>query len=58
MARETHQEYRHRVEECVRLAKITNNTEVRETLLYLAKRWTDFAAADTEHNLKQSDACA
>jgi hypothetical protein len=40
----SHQEYRRRAEECVRLAKIANNSEVRASLLYLATRWVDFAA--------------
>jgi hypothetical protein len=39
-----HQEYRHRAIECARLAKEAKNIEVPETLLYLAKRWADFAA--------------
>lgn len=43
MATESHEEYLHRANECERLAKIADNTEVRETLLYLAKRWKDFA---------------
>jgi len=55
MATESHQEYRHRAEECVRLAKIATNTEVCETLLFLAKRWTDFVG-EAEHNLKKSHA--
>lgn len=36
-------EYLHRAEECERLAALAANAEVRETLLYLAKRWRDFA---------------
>jgi hypothetical protein len=40
----SHQEYRHRARECARLAKEADNTEVRETLLYLAKRWVGFAS--------------
>jgi hypothetical protein len=55
MVTESPKEYRHRAEECERLSKIANNTEVRETLLYLAKRWRDFAA-DAEVNLKRSQA--
>jgi len=43
MATESHREYRHRADECERLAKMANNTEVRLTLLYLGKRWTNFA---------------
>ena len=57
MATESHQEYRHRAEECERLATIATNTEVRGTLRYLAKRWTDFAI-DAEFKLKHSRAFA
>jgi hypothetical protein len=38
------QEYRHRAEDCERLAVNAANAEVRRTLLYLAKRWRDFAS--------------
>ena len=55
MATESPQEYRHRADECQRLAKIATNTEVRETLRYLAKRWADFAT-DAEFKLKHSHA--
>jgi hypothetical protein len=51
----SHQEYRHRARECARLAKEANNSEVCETLLYLAKRWADFAA-DAAFELNQPDA--
>ena len=37
-------EYLNRAAECERLAALAANAEVRETLLYLAKRWRDFAA--------------
>lgn len=53
MATESHQEYRHRADECERLAKMANNTEVRVTLLYLAKRWTRFAG-DAEAKQERS----
>ena len=53
MATESHQEYQDRADECDRLAKMAANTEVRETLLYLAKRWSDFAA-DAESKLMPS----
>jgi hypothetical protein len=38
------QEYQDRAKDCERLAAIATNTEVRKTLLHLAKRWRDFAA--------------
>lgn len=41
------QEYRDRVRDCERLAASATNTEVRRTLLYLAKRWRDFAELST-----------
>jgi hypothetical protein len=44
MPTESPQEYRRRAEDCVRLAKMANNSEVRASLLYLATRWVDFAA--------------
>jgi hypothetical protein len=47
MPTESHAEYRRRAEECVRLAKLANNSEVRASLLYLATRWVDFAADAT-----------
>jgi len=53
MATESHQEYRHRADDCERLAKLANNNEVRVTLLYLADRWTKFAG-DAEAMLKLS----
>jgi len=37
-------EYLNRATECERLAVMAANAEVRETLLYLAKRWRDFAS--------------
>jgi len=43
MATESYEEYRHRADECERLAKMANKTEVRVTLLYLATRWAKFA---------------
>jgi hypothetical protein len=49
------QEYRHRPSECARLAKQANNTEIREILLYLAKRWANFAA-DAASELNQPEA--
>ena len=39
------EEYVHRAQECERLACFAENAEVRETLLFLAKRWRDFAVA-------------
>jgi hypothetical protein len=48
MATESYEEYRHRADECERLAKMANNTEVRVTLLYLAKRWAKYAEAKLE----------
>ena len=41
---ESSQEYRRRADECERLAAIAINTEVRRTLVYLAKCWRGFAA--------------
>jgi hypothetical protein len=41
---ESAQEYRHRAEECERLMANAQNAEVRRALLYLAKRWREFAA--------------
>ena len=42
MVSKSPQEYRERAEECERLAAIAANVEVRQTLLYLAKRWREF----------------
>lgn len=57
MANELHQEYRHRADECERLAHLANNNEVRLTLLYLAKRWTRFARdAEAEPELSHTSA--
>jgi len=53
-ATESYGEYRHRADECERLAKMANNTEVRATLLYLAKRWAKFAEI-AEAKLELSD---
>ena len=53
MGTELRQEYLFRAEECGRLATIASNSGGRETLRYLAKRWTDFAG-DAEFKLKQS----
>jgi hypothetical protein len=53
----SHPEYLHRARECARLAKETSNTEVCETLLYLAKRWADFAA-DAASEVHQPHATA
>jgi hypothetical protein len=42
----TPQDYRDRANACERLAEAATNPEIREMLLYLAKRWRDLAAAD------------
>ena len=48
-------EYQNRAVECERLAALAANAEVRETLLYLAKRWRDFAVtAVAEGTLERS----
>lgn len=52
MTRVSHEEYQHRARECARLAKQADNTEVRETLHYLARRWVEFAA-DAASGLNQ-----
>jgi hypothetical protein len=57
MTTESHQEYRHRADECERLAKMADNNEVRVTLLYLAERWTKFAGdAETKLGLSHTGA--
>jgi hypothetical protein len=49
------QEYRSRADDCERLAANATNSEVRRTLLYLAKRWRDFAAEADSGQRRSSD---
>ena len=43
MATHSAEEYEMRADDCERLAANATNGEVRQTLLYLARRWRDFA---------------
>jgi hypothetical protein len=49
------QEYRSRADDCERLAANATNSEVRRTLLYLAKRWRGFAAEADSGQRRSSD---
>jgi hypothetical protein len=44
--RRTPQDCRERAAECARLAAKETSPEIRETLLYMAMRWHEFADAD------------
>jgi hypothetical protein len=50
------QEYRSRAEGCERLAANATNTEVRRTLLRLAKHWREFAAEAATAQPRSRDA--
>ena len=50
------QEYRSRAEGCERLAANPTNTEVRRTLLRLAKHWREFAAEAATAQRRSRDA--
>jgi hypothetical protein len=57
LATQSPHEYLDRAQDCERLAANATNSEVRQTLLYLARRWRDFAtvASSPRHSFSEAE---